>query len=99
MKNIIRYTLALSTVLFVAKCDLEEELIGNFTEPFTIGGDSGEVVAPPISSGEFDGSSQSVSDRIQNAFDRLRDGTAGHNGYWSIMTVSADDNPCGCERR
>ena len=91
MKNIIRYTLALSTVLFVAKCDLEEELIGNFTEPFTIGGDSGEVVAPPISSGEFDGSSQSVSDRIQNAFDRLRDGTAGHNGYWSIMTVSADD--------
>ena len=91
MKNFIKYILIAPLVFFAFGCDLEENLIGNFTEPFTLGGDSGGIVAPPISEGEFDGSNQTVSDRLQGAFDKLRDGTAGHNNYWSIVTVAADD--------
>ena len=83
--------LALPTIIFMAGCDLEEELIGQYTEPFTVGGSDDADLPSPISVGEFDGSAQSANDQLGGAFGKLRDGTAGHNGYWSIVTVGADD--------
>jgi hypothetical protein len=44
---------------------------------------------------ETDGSSQAVQDQIGAAFEKLRNGTAGHNDYWSIQTVSSDEMQVG----
>jgi len=90
MKNFKIYFLGiLSVFAFVIACtDLEEELVNDFTESLTIPG----VTLDP---GETDGSNQAVSDKIGAAFEKLRDGTAGHDNYWSVQTVSSDEMQVG----
>ena len=90
MKNFKTYFLGiLSVFAFVIACtDLEEELVNDFTESLTIPG----VTLDP---GETDGSNQAVSDKIGAAFEKLRDGTAGHDNYWSVQTVSSDEMQVG----
>jgi hypothetical protein len=78
-----------SVFAFVVACtDLEEDLVGDFTESLTVPGVSVDV-------SETDGSSQAVQDQIGAAFEKLRNGTAGHNDYWSIQTVSSDEMQVG----
>jgi len=72
----------------VACTDLEEELVGDFTQGVTAPGVSIDVAAT-------DGSSQAVQDQIGAAFEKLRGGTAGHHNYWSIQTVSSDEMQVG----
>jgi len=90
MKNFKIYFLGiLSVFAFVIACtDLEEELVNDFTESLTIPG----VTLDP---GETDGSNQAVSDKIGAAFEKLRDGTAGHDNYWSVQTISSDEMQVG----
>ena len=90
MKNFKTYFLGiLSVFAFVIACtDLEEELVNDFTESLTIPG----VTLDP---GETDGSNQAVSDKIGAAFEKLRDGTAGHDNYWSVQTISSDEMQVG----
>jgi hypothetical protein len=90
MKNYKNYFLGiLSVFTFVIACtDLEEELVNDFTENLTVPGVT-------VDAGETDGSSQAVSDGIGSAFAKLRDGTAGHNNYWSVQTVSSDEMQVG----
>ncbi|MDC1217322.1 RagB/SusD family nutrient uptake outer membrane protein [Flavobacteriaceae bacterium] len=90
MKNYKKYFLGiLSVFTFVIACtDLEEELVNDFTENLTIPGVT-------VDAGETSGSSQSVSDGIGSAFSKLRDGTAGHNNYWAVQTVSSDEMQVG----
>jgi hypothetical protein len=79
----------LSIFAFVIACtDLEEELVSDFTEQLTVPGVNVDL-------GETDGSSQAVQDQIGSAFEKLRDGTAGHNNYWSVQTVSSDEMQVG----
>ena len=59
-----------------------------FTESLTVPGVTVDV-------SETDGSSQAVQDQIGSAFEKLRDGTAGHNNYWSVQTVSSDEMQVG----
>ena len=90
MKNYKTYFLGILFVFaFVIACtDLEEELVNDFTESLT-------VLGVTVDAGETDGSSQAVSDQIGAAFEKLRDGTAGHNNYWSVQTVSSDEMQVG----
>lgn len=90
MKNFNKIFLGtLSIFTFVIACtDLEEELVSDFTEQLTVPGVNVDL-------GETDGSSQAVQDQIGSAFEKLRDGTAGHNNYWSIQTVSSDEMQVG----
>lgn len=83
MKNYKKSFLGiLSVFTFVIACtDLEEELVNDFTESLTVPGVTVDVA-------ETDGSSQAVQDQIGAAFEKLRNGTAGHNDYWSVQTVS-----------
>tara|TARA_B100001778_G_scaffold118046_1_gene96942 strand:- start:327 stop:2060 length:1734 start_codon:yes stop_codon:yes gene_type:complete len=89
MKNFLKITLmSLSLIAFTA-CDLEEELVSDFTSPYVkaAGGGGG----PTYSAGATDGSSQRVSDNIAGAFGKLRSGSAGHGSYWSMQSVSTDE--------
>ncbi|MCY4298529.1 MAG: RagB/SusD family nutrient uptake outer membrane protein [Flavobacteriaceae bacterium] len=89
MKNFIKYLFTIATVIFIGGCDLEEELTGQYTEPNTVAGSEDKDIPLDNSGGQFDG--QIVNDDLEGAFAKLRDGTAGHNGYWSIVSVGADD--------
>ena len=90
MKNIKRSFFAiLSTCAVVISCtDLEEELVGDFTGDLTVPGVSVDL-------SQTDGSNQAVQDQIGAAFEKLRGGTAGHNNYWSVQTVSSDEIQVG----
>jgi len=90
MKNYKKSFLGiLSVFTFVIACtDLEEELVNDFTESLTVPGVTVDVA-------ETDGSSQAVQDQIGAAFEKLRNGTAGHNDYWSVQTVSSDEMQVG----
>jgi len=90
MKNYKKSFLGiLSVFAFVIACtDLEEELVNDFTESLTVPGVTVDV-------SETDGSSQAVQDQIGSAFEKLRDGTAGHNNYWSVQTVSSYEMQVG----
>ena len=90
MKNYKKSFLGiLSVFTFVIACtDLEEELVNDFTESITVPGVTVDVAA-------VDGSSQAVQDQIGAAFEKLRNGTAGHNDYWSVQTVSSDEMQVG----
>ena len=90
MKNFKKsiYSLLSVCAIVVACTDLEEELVSDFTEGITVPGVNIDVAAT-------DGSSQAVQDQIGAAFEKLRNGTAGHHNYWSIQTVSSDEMQVG----
>ncbi len=90
MKNFKRSIYGLLSVfaVVVACTDLEEDLVGDFTQDVTAPGVTIDVAAT-------DGSSQAVQDNIGAAFEKLRNGTAGHHNYWSIQTVSSDEMQVG----
>jgi len=89
MKNILKISLmTLSLVAFTA-CDLEEELVSDFTSSYAK--PAGGAGGPAYSAGATDGSAQRVSDNIGGAFGKLRGTSAGHGGYWSMQSVSTDE--------
>lgn len=83
MKYILKSILLFSSLVAVVACsDLEEDLIGDITSPLTTEGvDNSGVIRGPAT--DFGATLSSYS--------RLRDGSAGHNGYWSIQSVSTDE--------
>lgn len=90
MKNFKKSIYGILSVcaIVVACTDLEEELVSDFTEGVTVPGVNIDVAAT-------DGSSQAVQDQIGAAFEKLRNGTAGHHNYWSVQTVSSDEMQVG----
>ena len=82
------YGLVSIFAIVIACTDLEEELVSDFTEASTIPGVTIDIAAT-------DGSSQAVQDQIGAAFEKLRGGTAGHNNYWSVQSVSSDEMQVG----
>jgi hypothetical protein len=90
MKNFKKSIYGLLSIfaIVVACTDLEEELVSDFTEGATIPGVTIDIAAT-------DGSSQAVQDQIGAAFEKLRGGTAGHNNYWSVQSVSSDEMQVG----
>lgn len=83
MKYILKSILLFSSLAAVVACtDLEEDLIGDITSPLTTEGvdNSGVVRGPATDFGA-----------TQASYSRLRDGSANHNSYWSIMSVSTDE--------
>lgn len=80
MKNILKSILLFSALVAVVACtDLEENLLTQITD---------DISTPGIDDGSGGGGG---NDPTAGAFGKLRNGTAGHGGYWSIQSVSTDE--------
>lgn len=80
MKNILKSILLFASLVAIVSCtDLEENLLTQITD---------DISTPGIDTGEGGGGG---SDLTAGAFSKLRDGSAGHGGYWSIQSVSSDE--------
>mgnify|MGYP006075483911 CR=1 FL=1 len=83
MKTFNKILLGIGLVSLTYSCtDLEEDLVGDFTEGF-INQDDPKVA-------NFSGNG--VNDALTSAFAGLRNtGSAGHGGYFSVQSVSSDE--------
>jgi hypothetical protein len=83
MKNLIRYTL-LSTLLFTAiSCDLDEEILGDYTKDFDPA-NQGVGIRNNVNK-------PAPNDGLSAAFTRVLNGTANHGSYFSVTEVSTDE--------
>lgn len=84
MKNIFKITLMICSLFLVGACtNLEEELQDTFTEDF-------DPLNPGLGQTENVDKAQ-PADGLGGAFSRLRDGSAGHESYFSAVEVSTDE--------
>ena len=83
MKTFNKILLGIGLVSLTYSCtDLEEDLVGDFTEGFVNQAD------PAVAN--FSGNG--VNDALTSAFAGLRStGSAGHGGYFSVQSVSSDE--------
>ena len=72
----------MSALLF-ACTDLEEELVGEFTESYS----EANPAAPFLNAGSGGGG----SDLLGGPYSKLRDGSAGHFGHFSAQTLPSDE--------
>ncbi|WKZ58092.1 MAG: RagB/SusD family nutrient uptake outer membrane protein [Cyclobacteriaceae bacterium] len=83
MKNLIRYTL-FSTLLFTAiSCDLDEEILGDYTKEFDPA-NQGVGIRNNVNK-------PAPNDGLSAAFTRVLNGTANHGSYFSVTEVSTDE--------
>ena len=81
MKSLKTLSLILGAcVSFYACTDLDEVLVGEITEAYS-------EQNPAASSGAAGGS----SDALGGPYSKLRDGSAGHGGIFSLQTISSDE--------
>ena len=81
MKSLKTLSLILGAcVSFYACTDLDEVLVGEITEAYS-------EQNPAASSGGAGGS----SDALGGPYSKLRDGSAGHGGIFSLQTISSDE--------
>ena len=84
MKSLKTLSLILGTcVSFYACTDLDEELVGEFTESYS----EANPAAAFISAGSGGGG----ADALGAAFSKLRDGSAGHFGHFTAQTLPSDE--------
>jgi len=83
-KFIILLTLLFSMLLITACTDLEENLVGDVTNDISIAG---------ISTGGGGGGGGPLA----GAFGKLRDGSAGHFGHYSIQELTTDEMVIGAK--
>ena len=84
MKSLKTLSLILGTcVSFYACTDLDEELVGEFTESYS--------EANPAAAFINAGSGGGGADALGAAFSKLRDGSAGHFGHFSAQTLPSDE--------
>lgn len=90
MNRLIKLTFLFSTLFLVYSCtDLEEILEDELTDEFSDGG-----VA--VIDGATDGGVLPPGSLLA-AYNALRNGTAGHGSYYSIQTVSSDEQTIGAK--
>jgi hypothetical protein len=83
MKNLIRYTL-FSTLLFTAiSCDLDEEILGDYTKEFDPA-NQGVGIRNNVNK-------PAPNDGLSAAFTRVLNGTANHGSYFSVTEISTDE--------
>ena len=83
MKNIYKTILMSGVLIVMGACtDLDEVLVGEHTEIW-------DTTEPDF--GNFFGGGGGPADAMSSAFNTLRDGSANHGGYWSIVSVSTDE--------
>ena len=84
MKSLKTLSLILGTcVSFYACTDLDEELVGEFTESYS--------EANPAAAFINAGSGGGGADALGAAFSKLRDGSAGHFGHFTAQTLPSDE--------
>lgn len=83
MKNIIKLSFIAVLAWGTACTDLEEEIVGDFTENFTPG-NQGVGVRNNVNKA-------TPADGLGGAFARVLNGTANHGGYFSTQEVSSDE--------
>jgi hypothetical protein len=82
MKNLLKYVLMISLLVGGAACtNLDEEIEDNFTKDAAIS-------IPSISPNT---NKPTPNDGLAGAFNRVLNGTAGHNSYFSVQEVSSDE--------
>jgi hypothetical protein len=80
MKNLVKYSLVTSLLLGGAACtDLDEKIKGDFVK---------EAPVQNFGVGLKEGG---VDDGLTGAFNRVLNGTANHNSYFSVQEVSSDE--------
>ena len=84
MKSLKTLSLILGAcVTFYACTDLEEELVGEFTEGYS----EANPAAPFLNAGSGGGG----GDLLGGPYSKLRDGSAGHFGHFSAQTLPSDE--------
>lgn len=84
MKNIFKITLMICSLFLVGACtNLEEELQDSFTEDF-------DPLNPGLGQSENVDKAQ-PADGLGGAFSRLRNGSANHGNYFSVVEISSDE--------
>lgn len=83
MKNLLKHTLILGMVAGLFSCDLDEEILGDYTENFSPA-NQGVGIRNNVNKA-------SPNDGLQAAFAGLLNGTANHGGYFSIQEISSDE--------
>jgi len=84
MKNLLKSALITALVFGAFSCtDLEEEIKGDFTKPFT--------PANPGVGIRNNVNKATPNDGLSGAFSRLLNGTANHGSYFSIQEISTDE--------
>ena len=79
----------MSLVLF-ACTDLNEELLGEFTESYSEANPAAAFIDADTSGGSA-GSGGGGSDLLGGPYSKLRDGSAGHFGHFSSQTLPSDE--------
>ncbi len=82
----ILLTLLFSVLMVMSCTDLEENLVGEVTEDISIPG----FVVPQVNA-------PSPGGQLAGAFGRLRDGSAGHFGYYSVQELPTDEMVIGAK--
>ena len=79
----IQTLVVIMSALLFACTDLEEELVGEFTESYS----EANPAAPFLNAGSGGGG----SDLLGGPYSKLRDGSAGHFGHFSAQTLPSDE--------
>jgi starch-binding outer membrane protein, SusD/RagB family len=83
MKKIFKITLISSLILIASSCNLDEEILGDYTEDFD--------PANPGVGIRNNVNKPSPNDGLAAAFTRVLNGTANHGGYFAITEISTDE--------
>lgn len=79
----IQSLVVIMSALLFACTDLEEELVGEFTENYS----EANPAAPFLNAGSGGGG----ADLLGGPYSKLRDGSAGHFGHFSAQTLPSDE--------